>query len=76
MFISLQFKHGDFFLVQMDEYIKFWAKYTDITRRVKRKYIFRRTPFEEAKELYAQLLIDSRRKPFEYQAHCAMAMAR
>ena len=56
------------------EFIEFWSKYRDITTSVKKRYIFKRTPF--AKALYLELLGESRRKIVDYQAQCAMALAR
>lgn len=58
------------------EFIEFWSKYRDITTSVKKRYIFKRTPFAEAKASYLELLGESRRKIVDYQAQCAMALAR
>lgn len=58
------------------EYDNFWSSYYDITAQLKKRYIFKRTPFAEAKEKYQILLSDSKRLPPEYAAQCELRLAR
>ena len=44
--------------------------------QLKKKYLFKRTPFAEAKERYMDLLADSKRKVSDYSAQCLLALAR
>ena len=55
---------------------QFWANYKDITKRLKKKYLFKRIPYAEAKDNYLKLLNDVKKFPPEYQALVVLALAR
>ena len=59
-----------------DDSAKFWVEYNEITVQLKKKYIFKRTPFATAKERYTNLLNDSKRRLPDYGAQCLLALSR
>lgn len=60
----------------MDEDLEFWRRFRGIGHKKNRKFLFKRTPHAEVKELYLRLLHDARNKRADYAAVILLALAR
>eukprot|EP00011_Vannellida_sp_DIVA3-517-6-12_P003110 CAMPEP_0114624520 /NCGR_PEP_ID=MMETSP0168-20121206/10807_1 /TAXON_ID=95228 ORGANISM="Vannella sp., Strain DIVA3 517/6/12" /NCGR_SAMPLE_ID=MMETSP0168 /ASSEMBLY_ACC=CAM_ASM_000044 /LENGTH=494 /DNA_ID=CAMNT_0001835793 /DNA_START=198 /DNA_END=1679 /DNA_ORIENTATION=+ len=60
----------------MDEDLEFWRRFRGIGQKKNRKFLFKRTPHAEVKELYLRLLHDARKKRADYAAVLLLALAK